>query len=661
MYIFADSKSKSMINITLPDGSVRAYEAGTTPFQVALSISEGLARNVISASFNNIVVETETPLHNDGSLILFTWNDKDGKKAFWHSTSHVMAQALQENYPGIKLTIGPAVENGFYYDVDFVNHSFGEKDFKVIEDRVLEISREKHEFKLRSVSKDEALQFYKNENNPYKIELIENLEDGTITFCDHSNFTDLCRGGHIPNTGIIKAMKIMSVAGAYWRGDEKNKQLTRVYAVSFPKQKELTEYLHLLEEAKRRDHRKLGKELELFAFSQRVGQGLPLWLPKGAALRDRLEQFLKKAQKKAGYEQVVTPHIGQKELYVTSGHYAKYGADSFQPINTPAEGEEFLLKPMNCPHHCEIYNTKPWSYKDLPKRYAEFGTVYRYEQSGELHGLTRVRGFTQDDAHIFCTPDQLDLEFKKVIDLVLYVFGSLGFENFTAQISLRDRENRDKYIGSDENWEKAENAIINAANDKGLSTVVEYGEAAFYGPKLDFMVKDALGRQWQLGTIQVDYNLPERFELTYKGADNELHRPVMIHRAPFGSMERFIAILLEHTAGNFPLWLMPEQAIILSLSEKYENYAQKVLNLLENHEIRGLIDNRNETIGRKIRDAEVKKIPFMLIIGEEEEKNGTISVRRHGQEGRGNVSITIEEFADIVNEEVNRTLKPFIV
>ena len=661
MYIFADSKSKSMINITLPDGSVRAYEAGITPFQVALSISEGLARNVISASFNNIVVETETPLHNDGSLILFTWNDKDGKKAFWHSTSHVMAQALQENYPGIKLTIGPAVENGFYYDVDFVNHSFGEKDFKVIEDRVLEISREKHEFKLRSVSKDEALQFYKNENNPYKIELIENLEDGTITFCDHSNFTDLCRGGHIPNTGIIKAMKIMSVAGAYWRGDEKNKQLTRVYAVSFPKQKELNEYLHLLEEAKRRDHRKLGKELELFAFSQRVGQGLPLWLPKGAALRDRLEQFLKKAQKKAGYEQVVTPHIGQKELYVTSGHYAKYGADSFQPINTPAEGEEFLLKPMNCPHHCEIYNTKPWSYKDLPKRYAEFGTVYRYEQSGELHGLTRVRGFTQDDAHIFCTPDQLDLEFKKVIDLVLYVFGSLGFENFTAQISLRDRENRDKYIGSDENWEKAENAIINAANDKGLSTVVEYGEAAFYGPKLDFMVKDALGRQWQLGTIQVDYNLPERFELTYKGADNELHRPVMIHRAPFGSMERFIAILLEHTAGNFPLWLMPEQAIILSLSEKYENYAQKVLNLLENHEIRGLIDNRNETIGRKIRDAEVKKIPFMLIIGEEEEKNGTISVRRHGQEGRGNVSITIEEFADIVNEEVNRTLKPFIV
>lgn len=648
-----------MIDITLPDGTVKTFENGTTPMQVAKSISEGLARNVISASYNNVVIETETPMYEDGSLTLYTWNDKEGKKAFWHSTSHVMAQALQEKYPGIKLTIGPAVDNGFYYDVDFGDHSFGEKDFKDIEDRVLEISREKHEFKMRSVSKSEALAFYASENNPYKVELIENLEDGTITFCDHSNFTDLCRGGHIPNTGLIKAMKIMSVAGAYWRGDEKNKQLTRVYGVSFPKQKDLTEYLQLLEEAKRRDHRKLGKELELFAFSQRVGQGLPLWLPKGAALRDRLEQFLKKAQKKAGYEQVVTPHIGQKELYVTSGHYAKYGADSFQPIHTPADGEEFLLKPMNCPHHCEIYNTKPWSYKDLPKRYAEFGTVYRYEQSGELHGLTRVRGFTQDDAHIFCTPDQLDEEFKKVIDLVLYVFGSLGFENFTAQVSLRDKENRDKYIGSDENWEKAENAIINAAQDKGLNTVIEYGEAAFYGPKLDFMVKDALGRQWQLGTIQVDYNLPERFDLTYKGADNESHRPVMIHRAPFGSMERFVAILLEHTAGNFPLWLMPEQAIILSLSEKYENYAQKVLSLLENHEIRGLIDNRNETIGRKIRDAEVKKIPFMLIVGEEEEKSGTISVRRHGQEGRGNVTITIEEFADMVNEEINSTLKQF--
>ncbi|MCX6184163.1 MAG: threonine--tRNA ligase [Flavobacterium sp.] len=650
-----------MIQVTLPDGSIKAYEAGSTPMDVAKSISEGLARNVLSASYNGETIETSTPLTTNGSLVLYTWNDANGKKAFWHSTSHVLAQALQELYSGIKLTIGPAIETGFYYDVDFGEHKITDADFKKIEDRILEIAREKHEFTMRSATKAEALAFYAQENNPYKTELISNLEDGTITFCDHATFTDLCRGGHIPNTGFIKAMKIMSVAGAYWRGDEKNKQLTRVYGVSFPKQKDLTDYLELLEEAKRRDHRKLGKELELFAFSQKVGQGLPLWLPKGAALRDRLEQFLKKAQKKAGYEQVVTPHIGQKELYVTSGHYAKYGADSFQPINTPAEGEEFLLKPMNCPHHCEIYNTKPWSYKDLPKRYAEFGTVYRYEQSGELHGLTRVRGFTQDDAHIFCMPEQLDEEFKKVIDLVLYVFSSLGFENFTAQISLRDQENREKYIGSDENWEKAENAIINAARDKGLNTVVEYGEAAFYGPKLDFMVKDALGRQWQLGTIQVDYNLPERFDLTYKGSDNELHRPVMIHRAPFGSMERFIAILLEHTAGNFPLWLMPEQAIILSLSEKYENYAKKVLNLLENHEIRALIDNRNETIGKKIRDAEMQKMPFMLIVGEDEEQNGTIAVRRHGQEGRGNNSMTIDQFALLVQEEIDNTLKVFNV
>ena len=650
-----------MIQVTLPDGSIKAVAAGSTPMDVAKSISEGLARNVLSASYNGETVETATALTTDGSLVLYTWNDVNGKKAFWHSTSHVLAQALQEIYSGIKLTIGPAIETGFYYDVDFGEHKITDADFKKIEDRILEIAREKHEFTMRSATKAEALAFYAQENNPYKTELISNLEDGTITFCDHSTFTDLCRGGHIPNTGIIKAMKIMSVAGAYWRGDEKNKQLTRVYGISFPKQKDLTDYLELLEEAKRRDHRKLGKELELFAFSQKVGQGLPLWLPKGAALRDRLEQFLKKAQKKAGYEQVVTPHIGQKELYVTSGHYAKYGADSFQPINTPAEGEEFLLKPMNCPHHCEIYNTKPWSYKDLPKRYAEFGTVYRYEQSGELHGLTRVRGFTQDDAHIFCMPEQLDEEFKKVIDLVLYVFSSLGFENFTAQISLRDQENREKYIGSDENWEKAENAIINAARDKGLNTVVEYGEAAFYGPKLDFMVKDALGRQWQLGTIQVDYNLPERFDLAYKGSDNELHRPVMIHRAPFGSMERFIAILLEHTAGNFPLWLMPEQAIILSLSEKYENYAKKVLNLLENHEIRALIDNRNETIGKKIRDAEMQKMPFMLIVGEDEEQNGTIAVRRHGQEGRGNNSMTIDQFALLVQEEIDKTLKVFNV
>ena len=648
-----------MIKITLPDGSVKEFAAGISPVDVAVSISEGFARNVISASFDGTIIETTTPLTTDGNLILYTWNDEGGKKAFWHSTSHVMAQVLQEMYPGIKLTLGPAITNGFYYDVDFEDQKITEADFKKIEDRILEISREKHEFKLRSVSKAEALEMYKD--NVYKTELISNLEDGTITFCDHSTFTDLCRGGHIPNTGIIKAIKIMSIAGAYWRGDEKNKQLTRVYGISFPKQKDLSEYLELLEEAKRRDHRKLGKELELFAFSTKVGQGLPLWLPKGAALRDRLEQFLKKAQKKAGYEQVATPHIGQKELYVTSGHYAKYGADSFQPIHTPAEGEEFLLKPMNCPHHCEIFNVRPWSYKDLPKRYAEFGTVYRYEQSGELHGLTRVRGFTQDDAHIFCTPDQLDQEFKNVIDLVLYVFGSLGFENFTAQISLRDPENRDKYIGSDENWEKAENAIINATKDKGLNTVVAYGEAAFYGPKLDFMVKDALGRQWQLGTIQVDYNLPERFELTYKGSDDQLHTPVMIHRAPFGSMERFIAILIEHTAGKFPLWLMPEQAILLCLSEKYEIYAKKVLNLLENHEIRALIDNRNESIGRKIRDAEMQKTPFMLILGEEEEKNGTVSIRRHGQEGKGNISVTIEEFAAIVNQEISKTLKTFTV
>ncbi len=648
-----------MIKITLPDGSVKEFSSGSTPFDVAQSISEGLARNIISANFNGTTIETTTPLTTDGSLVLFSWNDAEGKKAFWHSTSHVMAQALQELYPGIKLTIGPAIENGFYYDVDFGDHKVTDADFKKIEDKVLEIARGKHEFSMRSATKAEALEFYKKEENPYKVELIENLADGTITFCDHATFTDLCRGGHIPNTGIIKAFKVLSIAGAYWRGDEKNKQLTRVYGISFPKQKDLTEYLALLEEAKKRDHRKLGKELELFAFSQKVGQGLPLWLPKGAALRDRLEQFLRKAQKKAGYEQVVTPHIGQKELYVTSGHYAKYGADSFQPIHTPVEGEEFLLKPMNCPHHCEIYNTKPWSYKDLPKRYAEFGTVYRYEQSGELHGLTRVRGFTQDDAHIFCTPDQLDEEFKKVIDLVLYVFSSLGFENFTAQVSVRDLNTPDKYIGSLENWEKAEQAIINAARDKGLNYVIETGEAAFYGPKLDFMVKDALGRNWQLGTIQVDYNLPERFDLTYKGSDNELHRPVMIHRAPFGSMERFIAILLEHTAGNFPLWLMPNQAIILSLSEKYEIYAKKVLDLLENDEIRALNDHRNETIGRKIREAEVQKYPFMLIVGEEEERNGTVSVRRHGDDGKSNQTMKIEEFIQLVKDEVNRSVQPF--
>ncbi|OUS02599.1 threonine--tRNA ligase [Flavobacteriales bacterium 33_180_T64] len=646
-----------MINITLPDGTIKTFEDGTSPMEVAKNISEGFARNVISASFNGETIETSTPLYSDGSLILYTWSNDEGKKTFWHSTSHVLAQALEELYPGIKLSIGPAIENGFYYDVDFGENSISDKDFKTIENKMLEIARGKHDFKMRSVTKDEALSLYRSQNNEYKVELIENLEDGTITFCDHSTFTDLCRGGHIPNTGIIKAVKLLSVAGAYWRGDENNKQLTRVYGISFPKQKELTQYLHLLEEAKKRDHRKLGKELELFTFSQKVGQGLPLWLPKGAALRERLENFLKSAQKKAGYEMVITPHIGSKELYVTSGHFAKYGEDSFQPISTPAEGEEFLLKPMNCPHHCEIYNTRPFSYKELPKRYAEFGTVYRYEQSGELHGLTRVRGFTQDDAHIFCTPDQLDKEFKDVIDLVLYVFGSLGFENFKAQVSLRDPENPDKYIGSDENWKKAEAAILNAAIDKGLDYVVETGEAAFYGPKLDFMVKDALGRNWQLGTIQVDYNLPERFDLTYKGSDNELHRPVMIHRAPFGSMERFIAILLEHTGGNFPLWLMPEQVIVLSLSEKYEKYAEKVLNLLENHEIRALADNRNETIGKKIREAEMNKIPFMIIIGENEQKENKISVRQHGGEDLGMISV--EEFSEIIEKEVNKTLKTF--
>ncbi len=646
-----------MIKITLPDGSVKEFEVNSTAMDVAKSISEGLARNVISASFNGKTVETTTPLTTDGSLVLYTFNDDEGKNAFWHSSAHVLAQAILDFYPNSKLTIGPAIESGFYYDVDFGEDSISEKDFEKIEKKFLERAREKAEFKLRSISKADALSYYKEQDNQYKVELIEGLEDGEITFCDHSDFTDLCRGGHIPNTGIIKAIKIMSVAGAYWRGDEKNNQLTRVYGISFPKQKQLKEYLELLEEAKKRDHRKLGKELELFTFSQRVGQGLPLWLPKGAALRNRLEDFLKKAQKKAGYEMVMTPHIGQKELYVTSGHYAKYGEDSFQPITTPKLDEEFLLKPMNCPHHCEVYNHKPYSYKDLPKRFAEFGTVYRYEQSGELHGLTRVRGFTQDDAHIFCTPDQLDEEFKNVIDLVLYVFGSLGFEKFTAQVSIRDMANPDKYIGSVDNWEKAEQAIINAAKDKGLDYVIEEGEAAFYGPKLDFMVKDALGRKWQLGTIQVDYNLPERFDLTYKGADNQLHRPVMIHRAPFGSMERFIAVLLEHTGGNFPLWLTPEQVIILPISEKYQNYSEKVLDLLENSEIRALIDDRNEKTGRKIRDAEVSKIPFMVIVGENEQKDGTVSVRKHGEGDLG--VFTIEEFTSLINKEVSKTLVPF--
>ncbi len=637
-----------MVNISLPDGSIRSFESPVTPMEVAKDISEGLARNVISALVNEQQVEVNTPITEDSQLTLLTWNDDLGKKAFWHSSAHLLAQAILEFFPNAKLTIGPAIDNGFYYDVDFGDTPLSEKDFEKIEKKMLENAKKKSEFNLYPVSKAEALEMYKD--NPFKTELIENLEDGEITFCSHDNFTDLCRGGHIPNTSIIKAVKILNAAGAYWRGDEKNKQLTRVYGISFPKQKELKEYLHNLEEAKKRDHRKIGKELGIFTFSEKVGAGLPLWLPKGAALRRKLENFLMRAQQKAGYEMVVTPHIGGKELYITSGHYEKYGEDSFRPITTPNEGEEFMLKPMNCPHHCEIYKSSQWSYRDLPKRFAEFGTVYRYEQSGELHGLTRVRGFTQDDAHIFCTPDQLLEEFKKVIDLVLYVFGSLGFEDFSTQISLRDKDNREKYIGSDEDWDKAENAIKQAVEEKGLKAVVEYGEAAFYGPKLDFMVKDALGRSWQLGTIQVDYNLPKRFDLTYIGSDGDKHRPVMIHRAPFGSLERFIAILIENTAGEFPMWLTPEQFIILPISDKYLEYSKKVLNSIENSDICGLIDGRAEKTGRKIRDAEVGKIPYMLIVGEKEEESNTVSVRKHGKGDLG--TFTMEEFKSRLEKEM---------
>ena len=618
-----------MISITLKDGSKKEYKKNISVIDVAKDISEGFARNVIAASFNGIPVEISTKLNNDGSLELYTWEDNEGKKAFWHSSSHVLAQALEELYPGIKLTIGPAIKNGFYYDVDFNNHVLTDKDFDKIESKMISISREKHDFKMRSVSKKDAIKFYKKLSNDYKIELINDLNDGEITFCDHSSFTDLCKGGHIPNTGIIKAVKITNVAGAYWRADEKNKQLTRVYGISFPKQKLLNEYLLNVEEAKKRDHRIIGRKLNLFTFSNKVGLGLPLWLPKGVDLRNRLEDFLTKAQKKAGYEMVITPHIGNKELYITSGHYEKYGENSFQPIKTPKKDEEFMLKPMNCPHHCEIYNSRKFSYRDLPIRYAEFGTVYRYEQSGELHGLTRVRGFTQDDAHIFCSEEQLGKEFKDVIDLTLHVFTSLGLNNFSTQISLRDSDNSEKYIGDKEIWEKSENAILKAVKEKKLNYTIKYGEAAFYGPKLDFMLNDALGREWQLGTIQVDYNLPERFDLTYKGKDNKLHRPVMIHRAPFGSLERFVAILLENTAGNLPLWLTPNQAIVLPISEKYEKYCKKVLNLMENNEIRALVDNRGETMGRKIRDAELSKIPFMIIIGEKENDNNMISLRSH--------------------------------
>lgn len=644
-----------MINITLPDGSVKEMEDGSSAMDVAKSISHGLARNVLSASFNDQTVEVNDPLPGDGQLTLHTWDSPEGKKAFWHSSAHVLAQTLEQMYPGIKLTIGPAIDNGFYYDIDPNGHTIGEADFPKIEKKMIENARAKSEFQMREVSKAEALSFY--QNNPFKTELIENLEDGSITFCDHAEFTDLCRGGHLPNTGFIKAVKITSAAGAYWRGNENNPQLQRIYGISFPKASMLTEYLEMLEEAKKRDHRKLGKEMGLFTFSQTVGQGLPLWLPKGAELRERLEQFLKKAQRAAGYEPVITPHIGNKKLYETSGHYAKYGKDSFQPIHTPEEGEEYLLKPMNCPHHCELYKAEPRSYRDLPIRFAEFGTVYRYEQSGELHGLTRVRGFTQDDAHLFCTPDQLKDEFKKVIDLVLYIFKTLDFKEYTAQVSLRDKEDHSKYIGSDENWEKAESAIREAVAEKELNYVVEYGEAAFYGPKLDFMVKDALGRQWQLGTIQVDYNLPERFELEYVGADNEKHRPVMIHRAPFGSMERFVAVLIEHCAGNFPVWLTPKQIAILPISEKYMEYAERISYLLKNYELRALVDERAEKTGRKIRDAEVAKIPYMLIVGEKEQESNTVSVRKHGEGDQG--SMSLEDFAEMVKNEIEQQIAAF--
>jgi threonyl-tRNA synthetase len=639
-----------MINITLPDGSVREYEQGITSMQIALSISEGLARNVLAAEVDGEVWDASRAIEKDSHVKLLTWNDVKGKSTFWHSSAHLMAEALEALYPGTKFGIGPAIETGFYYDVDFGDKVLSSDEFKKIEDKMIELAKTKEEFVRKPVSKADAIAYFTEKDDEYKLDLLKDLPDGAITFYTQGNFTDLCRGPHIPNTGFIKAVKVMSLAGAYWRGDESRKQLTRIYGVTFPKASELTEYLHILEEAKKRDHRKLGKELELFAFSEKVGMGLPLWLPKGTALRERLTAFLQKAQAKAGYEQVITPHIGHKNLYVTSGHYEKYGADSFQPIKTPQEGEEFFLKPMNCPHHCEIYKTKPRSYKDLPVRLAEFGTVYRYEQSGELHGLTRVRGFTQDDAHLFCRPDQVKEEFMKVIDLVLYVFKALGFDDYTAQVSLRDPENKAKYIGSDENWALAESAIIEAANEKGLKTVVELGEAAFYGPKLDFMVKDALGRKWQLGTIQVDYNLPERFELEYTGSDNQKHRPVMIHRAPFGSLERFVAVLIEHCAGNFPLWLSPEQFIILPISEKYEEYAKKLSDELKDSDICGLIDFRDEKIGRKIRDAEVKKIPYMLIVGEKEAEQEVVSVRKHGQGDLG--SMSIEEFKKQIIKEI---------
>jgi len=646
-----------MINITLPDGTVKQYAKGTTPLQIALSISEGLARNVLAAKINGEVRDASTPIVADSKLVLLTWNDTEGKSTMWHSSAHLLAEALETFYPGVKFGIGPPIENGFYYDIDLGGKSITPEDFKKIEDKVIELAQKKSEYIRREVSKAEAIKYFTEKGDEYKLDLLKDLEDGSITFYQQGNFTDLCRGPHIPNTSFIKAVKLMNIAGAYWRGDEKNKQLTRVYGITFPKQKDLSEYLVLLEEAKKRDHRKIGKELELFTFSEKVGMGLPLWLPKGTALRERLEQFMRKAQVKAGYLPVITPHIANKNLYITSGHYEKYGKDSFQPIKTPHEGEEFFLKPMNCPHHCEIYKASPKSYKDLPVRYAEFGTVYRYEQAGELHGLTRVRGFTQDDAHLFCRPDQVKEEFCKVIDLVLYVFKVLDFHDFTAQVSLRDPADKTKYIGSDENWALAENAIIESAAEKGLKTVVELGEAAFYGPKLDFMVRDAIGRKWQLGTIQVDYNLPERFELEYTGSDNQKHRPVMIHRAPFGSLERFVAVLIEHCAGNFPLWLNPGQVCILPISEKYNDYAKKVLNLLNNYDIRGLVDERNEKIGKKIRDTELQKVPYMLIVGEKEAAENTVAVRKHGEGDKG--VVTIEEFAKQIQAEIEGTLRQF--
>ena len=643
-----------MIDIKFPDGSVRSYEKGITPYQIAEQISPRLASEVLAASFNGKIIDLELPLNESGELRLHKWEDQEAKSTFWHSSSHLMAEALELLYPGIKFGIGPSIENGFYYDVDLGDRTITESDLKKIEDKMIELARQKQHFVRKEVSKAEAMDTYTKKGDEYKCDLIGGLEDGTITFYTNGSFTDLCRGPHLRDTSVIKAVKLTSIAGAYWRGDEHNKMLTRIYGITFPQKKMLDEYIALMEEAKKRDHRKIGKELELFTFSPRVGAGLPLWLPKGAALRERLEQFLRKVQKEYGYLPVITPHIGQKELYVTSGHYAKYGADSFRPITTPQEGEEFLLKPMNCPHHCEIYRSKPHSYKDLPIRLAEFGTVYRYEQSGELHGLTRVRGFTQDDAHIYCRPDQLKEEFCKVIDIVLYIFKTLNFDEYIAQVSLRDKNDRSKYIGTDENWEKAERAIIEAAQEKGLKTIVEYGEAAFYGPKLDFMVKDAIGRRWQLGTIQVDYNLPERFELEYTGADDKKYRPVMIHRAPFGSMERFVAVLIEHTGGKFPLWLTPEQAVILPISEKYNDYAKKVCELLNNYDIRASIDERNETIGKKIRENELKRIPFLLVVGEKEAENGTVSVRRQGEGDQG--SMTPEEFAAKVNEEVKNMI-----